>query len=83
MADTIKIGKISDALDSCLSKIDKLNLSRDSLLRHQELIESLVSSLERIEEKERAIRSSGLSAGERSSMLCMTEAKPKSKNAKL
>ena len=73
MADTIKIGKISDALDSCLSKIDKLNLSRDSLLRHQELIESLVSSLERIEEKERAIRSSGLSAGERSSMLRMTE----------
>lgn len=73
MADTIKIGKISDALDSCLSKIDKLNLSRDSLLRHQELIESLVSSLERIEEKERAIRSSGLSTGERSSMLRMTE----------
>lgn len=65
--DKFKIGSLNDALDAYLSKMERVNLSRDVLLRNRELIESTVSQLERLDSLSREVDlSDALTDGERS-----------------
>ena len=67
MADEkFKISGLNAALDEYLSKIDKVNLSRESLLANQKLLEDCIRLSDSLDSKIKAIESSGASAGEKS-----------------
>lgn len=67
MADEkFKISGLNAALDEYLSKIDKVNLSRESLLANQKLLEDCIRLSDSLDSKIKAIESSGASVGEKS-----------------
>lgn len=64
--EKFKISGLNAALDEYLSKIDKVNLSRESLLANQKLLEDCIRLSDSLDSKIKAIESSGASAGEKS-----------------